>query len=266
MLVQGQTLQGEAALSTSQPPSTTPITTPAPHQSPETPHSSPTMPTPQKVEEPATMPHDSPLPRAHTLGSDEGSMTLSELTVLCTNLSNKVTSLETELAQTKQTYGTALTKLIKKVKKLEQAIKSTQARRRTRIVVSEGEEGQEDLSNQRRSLIEELNLDAGISLVPPSNDAEILEKTSGDTKILLQEEEPTELVEDLGGGEKGNEVSTAEAELSTAAPELSTAAPEVSTAARQVYIRRSLQKKKDKGKAIMQEERNMSEEVLMYAD
>ncbi|GJV79628.1 hypothetical protein Tco_1515498 [Tanacetum coccineum] len=49
----GQTLQGEAALSTLQPPSTTP----APHQSPETPHSSPTMPTPQEAEEPATMPH-----------------------------------------------------------------------------------------------------------------------------------------------------------------------------------------------------------------
>ncbi|GJS26231.1 retrovirus-related pol polyprotein from transposon TNT 1-94 [Tanacetum coccineum] len=165
------------------------------------------------------MPHDSPLPKAHTLRSDEGSMTLSELTVLCTNLSNKVTSLETELAQTKQTYGTALTKLIKK----------------------------------GRSLIEELDLDAGISLVPPSNDTEILEKTSGDTEILLQEEEPTKLVEDLGSGEQGNEVSIA-------APKLSTVAPEVSTAARQVYIRRSLQKRKDKGKAILQEDEPIDEE------
>ncbi|GJS89146.1 hypothetical protein Tco_0771782 [Tanacetum coccineum] len=226
MLVQGQTLQGEAAPSTSQPPSTTPITTPEPHQSPKTPHSSPTMPTPQEVEEPAIMPHDLPLPTAHTLGSDEGSMTLSLLTVTCTNLSNKVTSLETELAQTKQTYGIALTKLIKKVKKLEQTVKSTQARRRTRIVISEGEE-------------------------------EIPEKTSGDTEILLQEEEPTELVEDLGSGEKGNEVSTAKAKLSITAPELSTAAPEVSTAARQVYIRRSLLKRKDKGKTIMQEDESV---------
>ncbi|GKE35706.1 hypothetical protein Tco_1455028, partial [Tanacetum coccineum] len=61
-----------------------------------------------------TMPHDSPLTGGHTPGSDEGSMTLHELTVLCTKLSNKVDSLETELKQTKQTYGTALTKLIKK--------------------------------------------------------------------------------------------------------------------------------------------------------
>ncbi|GKC48602.1 hypothetical protein Tco_1071347, partial [Tanacetum coccineum] len=204
----GQTLEGvesTAAPSTSQAPSTTPITTPEAHQSP---HSSPTMPTLHEAEEPATMPYDSPLPRVHTLGSDEGSMTLSELTVLCTNLSTKVTSLETELAQTKQTYGFALTKLIKKVKKLEQTIKSTQGKRRARLVISDDEEGQEDPSNQGKSLIEELDLDAKISLVPP-HDTEILEKTSGDTEILQQEEEPTELVEDFGSGEKGNEVCTA---------------------------------------------------------
>ncbi|GJY63866.1 putative ribonuclease H-like domain-containing protein [Tanacetum coccineum] len=63
-----------------------------------------------------TQSYDSPLPRVNTLGSDEGSMTLHELTVLCTQLSNKVESLETELKQTKQTYGDAFTKLIKKVK------------------------------------------------------------------------------------------------------------------------------------------------------
>ncbi|GJV09155.1 hypothetical protein Tco_1346811 [Tanacetum coccineum] len=174
MLVQGQTLEGvesTTTLSTSQPPSTTLIPTPETHQST---YSSPTMPTSHEAEEPVTMPHDSPIPRVHTLGRDEGSMTLSELMVLCTNLSTKVTSLETKLAQTKQTYGSALTKLIKK-------------------------------------------------------------KTIGDTEILQQEEEPTELVEDFGSGEKGNEVSTA-------------------TTERQVYTRRSAGRRKDKGKAIMKEE------------
>ncbi|GJQ89869.1 hypothetical protein Tco_0001008 [Tanacetum coccineum] len=53
-------------------------------------------------------------PRVHTPRSDEGSMTLHELTVLCTNLPNKVESLETELKQTKQTYSAAFTKFIKK--------------------------------------------------------------------------------------------------------------------------------------------------------
>ncbi|GKE33372.1 hypothetical protein Tco_1452694 [Tanacetum coccineum] len=43
-----------------------------------------------------TSPRDSPLLRVHTLGSDKGSMTLQELTVLCTTLSKKVESLEVD--------------------------------------------------------------------------------------------------------------------------------------------------------------------------
>ncbi|GJU24775.1 hypothetical protein Tco_1163396 [Tanacetum coccineum] len=93
-----------------------------------------------------TPPHDSPLPRVNTLGSDDGSMTLHELTVLCTQLSTKVESLETELKQTKQTYGAAFTKLIKKVKKLEKTVKTIQARMRAKIVVSNDEEDVEDSS------------------------------------------------------------------------------------------------------------------------
>ncbi|GJT20488.1 hypothetical protein Tco_0890425 [Tanacetum coccineum] len=44
----------------------------------------------------------SPLPRVNTLGSDEGSMSLQELTVLCTTLSKKLESLEADLKQTKK--------------------------------------------------------------------------------------------------------------------------------------------------------------------
>ncbi|GJU42109.1 putative reverse transcriptase domain-containing protein [Tanacetum coccineum] len=58
-------------------------------------------------------------------------------------------------------------------------------------------------------------------------------KNSADTKVLLEEETPTELIEDLGSGEKSHDVSTAAAAL--------------------VYIRRSASKAKDKGKAIIQE-------------
>ncbi|GKB74390.1 hypothetical protein Tco_0935802 [Tanacetum coccineum] len=47
-------------------------------------------------QEAATMPYDSPLPRVYSLGSDEGSMTLHELMVLCTTLSKKVESLESD--------------------------------------------------------------------------------------------------------------------------------------------------------------------------
>ncbi|GJZ29462.1 hypothetical protein Tco_0574109 [Tanacetum coccineum] len=88
------------------------------------------MPTTHVAEEAAPMPHDSPLPKVHSLGSDEGSLTLNELTVLCTSLSKKVESLESDLKQTKQTNGAAYTKLIIKVKKLEHKVKSIKARRK----------------------------------------------------------------------------------------------------------------------------------------
>ncbi|GKC94874.1 hypothetical protein Tco_1160316, partial [Tanacetum coccineum] len=90
----------------------------------------------------------SPLLRVNIRGSDEGSMTLQELMVLCTTLSKKVESLETDLKQTKLTYGAAYTKLIKKVKKLENIVKSSQARRRARIIVSDNEDDLEDHSKQ----------------------------------------------------------------------------------------------------------------------
>ncbi|GJU52604.1 ribonuclease H-like domain-containing protein [Tanacetum coccineum] len=74
------------------------------------------------------------------------------------------------------------------------------------------------------------------------------EKISDDTEVVLEEEEPTELVEDQGSGEKGEkEVSTIGAEHSTVIPEVSTAAENL------VYIRRNAEKKNDKGKGIMTE-------------
>ncbi|GKC24707.1 hypothetical protein Tco_1026857 [Tanacetum coccineum] len=98
----------------------------------------------------STMPHDSPLPGGHTPGSDEGNMTLHELTVLCTKLSNKVDSLEIELKQTKQTYGVALTKLIKK----------------------------------GRSIIEDIDQDAGVTLVQINAEDQGRFEDENDTQVL----------------------------------------------------------------------------------
>ncbi|GKC97631.1 hypothetical protein Tco_1167906 [Tanacetum coccineum] len=81
------------------------------------------------------MPHDSPLPRVHTLGSGEDRMQHNELMDLVTKLSDRVVALKTDLQQTKKVSGTAFTKLIKKVKNLEKSIKTRQARRKARIVV-----------------------------------------------------------------------------------------------------------------------------------
>ncbi|GJY79326.1 hypothetical protein Tco_0485127 [Tanacetum coccineum] len=141
-------------------PSLSPQTHPSTSQPPSTPPSNQTTPV---TEEAAPMPHESPLQSVHSLGCDEGSLSLNELTDLCTSLSKKVESLESELKKTKQTYHAALTKLIKRVKKLEHTIKISQARRRAKVVISDAEEDEEDPSKQGRSLIEELDLDAGIN-------------------------------------------------------------------------------------------------------
>ncbi|GJZ43150.1 hypothetical protein Tco_0590405 [Tanacetum coccineum] len=135
------------------------------------------------------MPHDSPLSGGHTPGSDEGSKKLNELTELCTKLSDKVTSLEDDLKQTKKLYGKALTKLAKKVKQLEAKLKSTTERRKTRMVISDDEDdlvsedtskqermteteyeeveidlNQTDDDLQRKSIIEEIDLGKGFTL------------------------------------------------------------------------------------------------------
>ncbi|GJS40814.1 hypothetical protein Tco_0565857 [Tanacetum coccineum] len=188
------------------------------------------------------------------------SVSLNELMDLVTQLTNKIGTLENELRNTKKVYGSAITKLVKRVKKLEKQVMTGKARRRTKIVLSEDEAVEEDSSKQGRSLIEELDMDADISLVPP-HDAEIQEKISDDTEVLLEEEEttelieePTELVEDQRSGKKGEqEVTTADTAFNTASVPISTASEthKVSTAAESlVYIRRSAKKKKDKGKAI----------------
>ncbi|GJV11908.1 putative ribonuclease H-like domain-containing protein, partial [Tanacetum coccineum] len=75
-----------------------------------------------------------------------------------------VKSLETDLKQTKITYGAAYTKLIKKVKKLENKVKTNQARRKARIFVSNDEEDLEDPSKHGRK-ISAIDQDPTISLV-----------------------------------------------------------------------------------------------------
>ncbi|GJV63631.1 putative ribonuclease H-like domain-containing protein [Tanacetum coccineum] len=79
---------------------------------------------------------------------------------------SKVESLEADLNQTKQVYGAAYTKLIMKVKKLEKTVKTSQARRRAKIVVADDEE--EDPSKQGRSMIKEIDQDEGVTLVTPT--------------------------------------------------------------------------------------------------
>nr|GEV42435.1 hypothetical protein [Tanacetum cinerariifolium] len=118
------------------------------------------------IDKTPSMAYDSPLLRVNTLGRDKGSMKLNELIVLYTKLSQKVDSLEVDLKQNKQVYEATYTKLIMKVKRLEKTVKSSQVRRRAKIVVSDDEE-LEDHSKQGMSMIEEINQDTKVTLVTP---------------------------------------------------------------------------------------------------
>ncbi|GJW32214.1 hypothetical protein Tco_0052246 [Tanacetum coccineum] len=88
MLVQGLIFQGEGST--------------VPFESHHTPTSAPSTSQP-----PTSPPSNWQTTIVHSLGSDEGSMTLHELMILCTTLSKKVESLESNLKQTKLTYGAA---------------------------------------------------------------------------------------------------------------------------------------------------------------
>ncbi|GKC09109.1 hypothetical protein Tco_1000719, partial [Tanacetum coccineum] len=80
------------------------------------------------------------------------------------------------LRQTKKVYGEAYTKLIMKVKQLDKTVKSTKARRKAKIVVSDDELASEDSSKHGR-MIEEIDQDAEVTLVTP-------------TKVSSQEDQP----------------------------------------------------------------------------
>ncbi|GJU74941.1 putative ribonuclease H-like domain-containing protein [Tanacetum coccineum] len=199
----------------------------------------------------APMPFDSPLPKVHSLRSDEGSLSLNELTVLCTSLSKKVESLESELKQTKQTYSTALTKLIKWVKKLEQTIKTSQARRRAKVMISNVEENEEDSSKQGRSLIEEMDLDSGISLVPPQvadqgrfDDTQVSDQPEEQLGVFSAAKVLTDAAEQRRDVENVQTYTRRRRSISTGNGGVSTTSELVSTAS---------VKAKDKGKSVMQE-------------
>ncbi|GJY57098.1 hypothetical protein Tco_0456213 [Tanacetum coccineum] len=244
-------------------PQHTPVSTPSTSQLPNT------QPTPD-AEEAVPMPHESSL-HIHSLRCDEGSLSLNELTDLCTSLSKKVEGLESELKQTKHTYSTARTKLILRVKKLEKIVKASKSRRRVRVVESDDEEDLVDPSKQGRSLIEELDMDAGISLVPPHA---INEGRNDDTQIydLLAEQlgvfsTATTLAD---AAKRRRSVETAQTytkrrtSVSTASRRVSTASRTVSTAdvstASELGSTAGV-KAKDKGKAIMQESEPLKKQI-----
>ncbi|GJX87199.1 hypothetical protein Tco_0339213, partial [Tanacetum coccineum] len=146
-------------------------------------------------------------------------------------------------------YGAAYTTLIKKVKRLDKTPKSSQARRRARIVVSDDEDDLEDPSKQGRK-IAAINQDPRISLV--QHDAEIQGRFIAKEVIAKGRDSgevwacTVELVSTAGAA-----VTTASVVVSTVNPTRNTGfstANEITMAETMVYIRKSVVKDKGKGK------------------
>ncbi|GKE04455.1 hypothetical protein Tco_1396473 [Tanacetum coccineum] len=117
---------------------------------------------------PYSPPHSSPprsykvpLPKGNTSRSAEASIQLKELIVLVPSLVTRVTSLEKELKETKQTLGNAMLKLVKKVKSLEIALK-----RKSKKVIVSASKGEEPEDQGR--IIQDINDDPLVSLVRES--------------------------------------------------------------------------------------------------
>ncbi|GJZ24966.1 hypothetical protein Tco_0562425 [Tanacetum coccineum] len=228
-----------------------------------------------------SMPHDSPLPRGHTLGSDEGRMQQNELMDLVTKLSDRCEALETDLRQTKKVYGDAFTRLIKKVKKLEKTVKTSQARRRSRVVISDDEEELEDPSKQGRSMIEEIDQDTGITLVQINAEDQVTPtKVSAQGEAHTQQDQPEDHLRVLSAAKvladaarkrsefvnvqsytrRRRTISTGSGEISTAEESVSTAGasmPVSTTGMVQEASTPSSVATKDKGKAIMRESESL---------
>ncbi|GKB08990.1 hypothetical protein Tco_0837302 [Tanacetum coccineum] len=199
-----------------------------------------------------TMPHDLPLPRVHTLGSDEGRMQHNELMDLVTKLSYRVVAFETDLTQTKKVYVAAFTKLIKKVKMLEKKDKLSKSRRKLRMVLSD-EEGsdsyilaQEDPSKQGRK-IAQIDEDKGINLVQMGAQTQ---GSYGQDKEFETNFDAAKEVSTAKDVSTAKPVSTDGAAITTASVVVSTA-DDINLAETLVYIKRSASK--DKGIAKIDE-------------
>ncbi|GJR48350.1 hypothetical protein Tco_1316453 [Tanacetum coccineum] len=202
-----------------------------------------------------SIPHDSPLPRGHTYGSDEGRMQQNELMDLVTKLSDRCKALETDLTQIKKVYGDAFTRLIKKVKKLEQIVKTSQARRRSRVVISDDEEEDLEDSFKQGRMIEEIDQDAGVTLVTPTHSQE--DQPEDQLEVFSAAKVLADAATNVHTyAKRRRAVSTDSGEVSTSSRLFSTAEESNSTAGASMPVSTVgtvPEVNKDKGKGIMTE-------------
>ncbi|GKD01570.1 hypothetical protein Tco_1171844, partial [Tanacetum coccineum] len=184
-------------------------------------------------------PHDSPLSGGHTSDRAKGALNLQELSVLCTNLSNRVLALES----IKDAQAAKISALKIRIKKLEKKCKQSISHHKAwlksvqRLSMKKRFGKKESVSKQGRkkskpestlddsTIFNDQDADHGVEYMK-TEEAVDERRQSGETEEVKLTDD-TEVVEDKGSGDKrGN----AEELVSTARPEVSTARPDIDAA------------------------------------
>ncbi|GJV62849.1 putative ribonuclease H-like domain-containing protein [Tanacetum coccineum] len=183
--------------------------------------------------------HDSPLSGGHTSDIAEGALNLQELSALCTNLSNRVLSLES----IKDAQAAKISALKSRIKKLEKKCKLSISHHKAwlksvnRLSMKKRFGKKESVSKQGRkkselestlddsTVFDDQDVDHGMEYME-TEEAMDEGRQSGETEEVKLTDD-TEVVEDKSSGDKGG---NAEELVSTARPEVSTARLDIDAA------------------------------------
>ncbi|GJW05609.1 hypothetical protein Tco_1568032 [Tanacetum coccineum] len=163
------------------------------------------------------IPHDSPLLGGHTSDRAEGGLNLEELSILCTNLSNRVLALETS----KDAQAAEILKLKTRIKKLNKRCQPVISHHRSwlgsmsRLSMKKKLGKKESISKQGRK-----NDKSG-----PKLDDGTFDDLDADLAHGMDDMDIEEAVNEESGEKGGSTVSTARPEVSTARKEIGTADP-----------------------------------------
>ncbi|GJS18550.1 hypothetical protein Tco_0413022 [Tanacetum coccineum] len=189
--------------------------------------------------------HDSPLSGGHTSNRAEGGLNLEELSVFCTNLSNRVLALETSKGAQAAEILKLKTRIKKLMRKCQPVISHHKAWLRSvfRLSMKKKLGKKESVSKQGRknaksgpkfddSAFDDLDADLACGMDGMETEEAVDEgRQSNETDKLNLEADTEVIVEDKGSEEKGGStVSTARLEVSTARPDVGTARQKISTA------------------------------------
>ncbi|GKD55292.1 hypothetical protein Tco_1288679, partial [Tanacetum coccineum] len=165
------------------------------------------------------IPHDSPLSGGHTSDRAEGALNLQELSVLCTNLSNRVLALES----IKDAQAAEISALKSRIKKLEKKCKPSISHHMAWLKREEKSKPESTLDDS--TIFDEKDADHGMEYMEIE---EVVDegRQSGETEEVKLTDD-TEVVKDKSSGDKGR---NAEELVSTARPEVSTARPDIDAA------------------------------------